>query len=123
MSHPDDALFDFSAPTPAVIQSTAMDNPAQVAQTTISHDGAAVPIVTVGGRAVGSYQWAASKVLMAQLTIDPTLTARPNFGTDADHQEDEDFSGLGGQYRIDQDQRGANDLRSLNEGRDRHHPG
>ncbi len=88
-------------PTPAVIQSTAMGDPAQVAQATITHDGAAVPMVTVGGRAVGDYQWAATKVLMAQLPIDPKLTARPNFGTDADHEEDEDFLSLRGEYRID----------------------
>lgn len=94
MNPTDNSLFDFTAPSTAVIQGTAMGDPGDVQQNVIVQDGQTIPVALAGGRIIGKPTWAPTVVSLAQLRLDPRSTIRPNYGTNADHQKDDEFLAL-----------------------------
>ena len=94
--NPDDGLFDFNAPTPAILTTSPLGDAAERGTALIMQEGTALSLATAGGKIIGEPTWTATRVHLAQLYVDASFTARRNFGTNRDHANDEDFLFLRG---------------------------
>jgi len=89
--NPDDGLFDFNAPTPAILTASPLGDATKRGTALIMQEGTALSLATAGGKVIGEPTWTATRVHLAQLYVDATFTTRRNFGTNRDHAEDDDF--------------------------------
>lgn len=91
MTNANDKLFDFSAPTPPVIQAVPLGDPQSMGEATVVLHGQAMSVPVSGDRAIGDVQWVAVKVFMAQIVLEEEFVLRRNFGTYEDHANDDEF--------------------------------
>ena len=89
--NPDDGLFDFNAPTPAILTTSPLGNAAERGTAIVLQEGTALTLPTAGGKIIGEPTWTATRVHLAQIYVDASFTTRRNFGTNHDHQQDDDF--------------------------------